>query len=191
MPNLGTILSSLWIRSLSLENMAGARPAEIQLDITRNKPIDDNLFSVELEEIKENSFNIHQKGDLLVFLNEENPQAKLLAHAKNDKLFNEGQDVEYLAQEIRYVLGGSETNSSLGRVIVLKKSWQSNPWVDVDEKDRPENWDNRIPHVVIPDGNVKAKDLGIWLKCLQAPEHYPFILAKEAGQFFTTKGCWC
>lgn len=190
-PNLGTILSSLWIRSLSLENMAGARPAEIQLDITRSKPIDDNLFSVELEAIKENSFNIHQKGDRLVFLNEENPQAKLMAHAKNDKLFNEGQDVEHLAQEIRYVLGGSETNSSLGRVIVLKKSWQSNPWVDVDEKDRPENWDNRIPHVVIPKGNVKVKELGIWLK-EKVSKHrntIRFILAKETMEpVFYDKG---
>jgi hypothetical protein len=180
-PNLGTILSSLWIRSLSLENMAGARPAEIQLDITRSKPIDDNLFSVELEAVKENSFNIHQKGDRLVFLNEENPQAKLMAHAKNDKLFNEGQDVEHLAQEIRYVLGGSETNSSLGRVIVLKKNWQSNPWSDVDEKDRPENWDNRIPHVVIPKGTVKIKELGVWLK-EKVSKHrntIRFILAKE------------
>lgn len=190
-PNLGTILSSLWIRSLSLENMAGARPAEIQLDITRSKPIDDNLFSVELEAIKENSFNIHQKGDRLVFLNEENPQAKLMAHAKNDKLFNEGQDVEHLAQEIRYVLGGSETNSSLGRVIVLKKNWQSNPWVDVDEKDRPENWDNRIPHVVIPKGNVKVKDLGMWLK-EKVSKHrntIRFILAKETMEpVFFDKG---
>lgn len=181
-PNLGTILSSLWIRSLSLENVAGARSAEIQLDITRSKPIDDNLFSVELETIKENSFNIHQKGDRLVFLNEENPQAKLMAHAKNDKLFNEGQDVEHLAQEIRYVLGGSESNSSLGRVIVLKKSWQSNPWVDVDEKDRPENWDNRIPHIVIPMGNMKVKELGIWLK-EKVSKHrntIRFILSKES-----------
>ncbi len=190
-PNLGTILSSLWIRSLSLENMAGARPAEIQLDITRSKPIDDNLFSVELEAIKENSFNIHQKGDRLVFLNEENPQAKLMAHAKNDKLFNEGQDVEHLAQEIRYVLGGSETNSSLGRVIVLKKSWQSNPWVDVDEKDRPENWDNRIPHVVIPKENVTVKELGIWLK-EKVSKHrntIRFILAKETMEpVFYDKG---
>ncbi len=190
-PNLGTILSSLWIRSLSLENMAGARPAEIQLDITRSKPIDDNLFSVELEAIKENSFNIHQKGDRLVFLNEENPQAKLMAHAKNDKLFNEGQDVEHLAQEIRYVLGGSETNSSLGRVIVLKKNWQSHPWVDVDEKDRPENWDNRIPYVVIPQGNVKVQDLGMWLK-EKVSKHrntIRFILAKETlGPVFYDKG---
>jgi len=181
-PNLGSILSSLWIRSLSLENIAGARPAEIQLDITRSKPVDDNLFSVELEAIKENSFNIHQKGDRLVFLNEENPQAKLMVHAKNDKLFNEGQDVEHLAQEIRYVLGGNESNSSLGRVIVLKRNWRSNPWVDVDEKDRPENWDNRIPHIVIPQGNVKARDLGFWLKekVSKYRNTIRFILAKES-----------
>ncbi len=162
--------------------MAGARPAEIQLDITRSKPLDDNLFSVELEAIKENSFNIHQKGDRLVFLNEENPQAKLIAHAKNNKLFNEGQDVEYLAQEIRYVLSGSESNSSLGRVIVLKSNWQRNPWVDLDEKDHPEKWDNRIPYIVIPKGDVKAKDLGIWLK-EKVSKHrntIRFILAKES-----------
>lgn len=181
-PNLGIILSSLWIRSLSLENMAGATPAKIQLDITRSKAIDDNLFSVELETIIENSFNIHQKGDCLVFLNEENPQAKLMAHAKNDKLFNEGQDIEHLAQEIRYVLGGSESNSSLGRVIVLKRNWQSNPWIDIEEKDRPENWDNRIPHIVIPRGNVKVKELGVWLK-EKISKHrntIRFILTKES-----------
>ncbi|MBN2415253.1 DUF499 domain-containing protein [bacterium] len=181
-PNLIAILSSLWLRSLSLEKMAGARPAEIQLDITKNKPIDDNLFAVELESIKENSFNIHQKGDRLVFLNEENPQAKLMAHAKNDKLFNEGQDVEHLAQEIRYVLGGSETSSTIGRVIVLKKNWQSDPWCDVNEKDHPENWDNRIPYIVIPKGSVKAKELGIWLreKVSKHRNTIRFILAKES-----------
>lgn len=181
-PNLATILSSLWIRSLSLENMSGARPSEIQLDITRNKPIDDNIFSVELEAIKENSFNIHQKGDRLVFLNEENPQAKLIAHAKNDKLFNEGQDLEHLANEIRYVLGGSESSSALGRVIVLRKNWQSKPWDDVDEKDRPENWDNRIPYIVIPKGNIKTKELGTWLKekITKYRNTIRFILAKES-----------
>lgn len=163
-PNLGAILSSLWLRSLSLENIAGARAAEIQLDITRDKRIDDNLFSVELEIIKDNSFNIHQKGDRIVFLNEENPQAKLLAHAKNDKLFNDGQDIEHLAQEIRYVLGGSEANSTVSRIVVLKKNWQRDPWGEVEEKDRPENWDNKIPHIVIPNGDVRSRDLGVWLK---------------------------
>lgn len=179
-PHLANILSSLWLRSLSLENIAGARPAEIQLDITRSKPIDDNLFSVELETIKGNSFNIHPKGDRLVFLNEENPQTKLLAHAKNDKLFNYGQDIEHLAQEIRYVLGGSEFNSTISRIVVLKKNWQLDPWSEVEEKDRPENWDNRIPHIVIPNGDVRSRDLGIWLKEKIAKNRNAirFILAK-------------
>lgn len=180
-PNLSAILSSLWIRSLSLENIAGARPAELQLDITKNHAIDDNLFSVELEVIKENSFNIHQKGDRLVFLNEENPQAKLIAHAKNDKLFNEGQDIEYLAQQIRYVLGGGENNNALGRVIVLRKNWMNSPWNDIDENDLPDRWDNRIPYILIPQGTVKSKDLGIWLKnnITKNRNTIRFILAKE------------
>jgi len=180
-PNLGSILSSLWLRSLSLENVAGARAGEIQLDITRDKPVDDNLFAVELEIIKENSFNIHQKGDRLVFLNEENPQAKLIAHAKNDRLFNEGQDLEQLAIEIRYVLGGNESVSSISRIVVLKKNWQRNPWSEVDEKDRPENWDNRIPYIVIPKGEIKARDLGIWLKdrVTKNRNTIRFILAKD------------
>jgi hypothetical protein len=180
-PNLGPIISSLWLRSLSLENITGARPYEIQLDITKGRAIDDNLFSVELETIKDNSFNIHQKGDRLVFLNEENPQAKLMAHAKNAKLFDSGQDIEHLATEIRYILGGSETNSSTSRVVVLKRQWQQSPWDEVEEKDRPENWDSRIPYIVIPKGDIKNKELGEWLK-----EHVPkhrntirFILAKD------------
>ncbi|MGE4478653.1 MAG: DUF499 domain-containing protein [Deferribacterales bacterium] len=181
-PHLSMILSSLWLRSLSLENIAGARPAEIQLDITKDKTIDDNLFSVELETIKENSFNIHQKGDRLVFLNEENPQAKLIAHAKNDKLFDEGQDIDYLAQEIRYVLGGSESNSSQGRVIILRKNWHGSPWSEVDEKDHPANWDTRIPYVIIPRGDVTQKDLGNWLKnhISKYRNTIRFILAKSS-----------
>ncbi len=187
-PDLENILSSLWLRSLSLENVAGAKPAEIQLDITRAKPVDDNRFSAELEIVKENSFNIHQKSGRLVFLNEENPQAKLMAHAKNDKLFKEGQDVDYLAQEIRYVIGGSETVSSNSRIIILKKNWQSNPWSEVEEKDRPENWDNKIPYLVVPRGNIKSKELGIWIKekLTKNRNAIRFILPKEGleGVFY-------
>ncbi|MFX7942084.1 hypothetical protein ABTK32_19450, partial [Acinetobacter baumannii] len=72
---------------MSLENHAGAEPSELQLDITERKAIDDNLFAAELAIIEDNSFNIHRQANRLVFKNEVNPQAKLLAHAKNDKLF--------------------------------------------------------------------------------------------------------
>ena len=41
-----------------LRGLAGAEPAELHVDITRSKPIDDNHFSAELSTIVENSFNI-------------------------------------------------------------------------------------------------------------------------------------
>ncbi|MCZ5740002.1 hypothetical protein O5290_26250 [Escherichia coli] len=55
-PHLEPILSALWLRSLSLENHAGAELSELQLDITECKAIDDNLFAAELAVIEDNSF---------------------------------------------------------------------------------------------------------------------------------------
>lgn len=162
-PHLEAILSSLWLRSLSIESMAGAEAHELQVDITRHKPIDDNQFQAEMALIEENSFNIHRKGNLLVFLNEENPQAKLMAHAKNDRLFENGEDQNHLADEIRYVLAGSGDASQRYRVLILKRSWNNDPWFDIEERDQPQNWDNRIPVIVIPSGNTSDAELGNWL----------------------------
>lgn len=163
-PHLEAILSALWLRSMSLDNHAGAEPTELQLDITESKAIDDNQFSAELALIEDNSFNIHRQANRLVFKNEVNPQAKLLAHSKNDKLFQQDEDVDHLAKEIRYVLVGEGAQSSLYRTIVLKKKWCSQPWAEVEEKDNPANWDNRVPVVVLPKSSVDNKDLGDWLK---------------------------
>lgn len=163
-PNLEAILSALWLRSLSLENTAGAEAHQLQIDISKNKAIDDNLFQAELALIEENSFNIHRKGNRLVFLNEENPQAKLMAHAKNDRLFENGEDIDHLADEIRYVLAGVEGGAQGFRVIVLKREWEKDPWSEIEEKDQPQNWDNRVPVVVVPTDNAKDGDFGKWLK---------------------------
>ena len=105
-PHLAEIVGALRLRSLAVGNMAGAEPATLQVDITRGKPIDDNGFQVELSTIVENSFNIHQDGTRLVFREAENPQAKLIASARNDKLFTDGADHEQLAKEVRYVISG-------------------------------------------------------------------------------------
>jgi len=80
------------------DRLAGAEPAELQIDITRNKPIDDNQFEAELSTIVDNSFNIHPVSGCLVFKHEENARSKLLAHAKNDKLFQHGEDIDHLAK---------------------------------------------------------------------------------------------
>ncbi len=163
-PHLAEIVGALWLRSLAIKN-AGAEPAEIQVDITRSKPIDDNAFQAELATIVENSFNIHPDGGRLVFREEENPQAKLMANARNDKLFIDGSDRVQLAREVRYTIGGGESAAKAFRVVVLGPNWTTEPWDGVDEGDLPAQWDERIPVLVVPEppDKVEAK-LGTWLR---------------------------
>ena len=164
-PHLQEIVGALWLRSIAVGNLAGAEPATLQADITRDKPVDDNAFQVELATIVENSFNIHQDGPRLVFREEENPQAKLMAYARNDKLFSDGSDLAHLAKEIRYVIGGTEEVAKTFRVIALSKSWLTAPWTALDESEQPERWDDRLPILVLPEepDNLDQR-LGRWIK---------------------------
>lgn len=182
-PHSADIISALWLRSLSVEKINGAEPSELQSDITRRKPIDDNTFAAEMALIRENSFNIHPVGNRLVFKEEENAEGKLLAHAKNDRLFGGKQDIEQLAAEVRYVIGGSEEVSRKFRVVALRKNWINDPWSELPESERPDRWDGRLTLVVLPEqiDNIEAV-LGIWLK-----QHLPqrrntlrFLLPKKA-----------
>ncbi|BDE70845.1 DUF499 domain-containing protein [Delftia lacustris] len=164
-PHLQEILGALWLRSIAVGNLAGADPATLQMDITRSKPVDGNAFQVELATIVENSFNIHQDGPRLVFREEENPRAKLMACARNDKLFTDGSDQVQLAKQVRYVIGGSDEVAKTFRVIALPKSWQNDPWTSLDETEQPERWDDRLPILVLPEEPEKIdQTLGHWLK---------------------------
>ncbi|MEI7731346.1 MAG: DUF499 domain-containing protein [Verrucomicrobiota bacterium] len=188
-PHAADIISALWLRSLGVEKINGAEPVELQCDITRAVPVDDNTFAAEMALIKENSFNIHTVGNRLVFKEEENAEGKLLAHARNDKLFEKGgpheaRDVERLASELRYVIGGAEEVSRTFRVVVLRKLWQTDPWSELPETERPDRWDGRLPLIVLPEypDNVEAV-LGGWLK-----QHLPqrrntlrFLLPKKTA----------
>lgn len=164
-PHLQEIVGSLWLRSIAVGNLAGAEPSTLQVDITRSKAVDDNAFQVELATIVENSFNIHQDGNRLVFREEENPRAKLMACARNDKLFADGSDQAQLAKQIRYVIGGTDEVAKTFRVIALPKSWQTDPWSTLDEAEQPERWDDRLPILVLPEepDNIDSR-LGRWLK---------------------------
>jgi hypothetical protein len=164
-PHLQEVVGALWLRSIAVGNLAGAEPATIQVDITRDKAIDENAFQVELATIVENSFNIHQEGQRLVFKEQENPRAKLMACARNDKLFTDGSDQAQLAKQIRYVISGTDEVAKTFRVIALPKSWQTEPWVTLDEAERPESWDERLPILVLPEepDNLHQR-LGRWLK---------------------------
>jgi hypothetical protein len=164
-PHLQEIVGALWLRSIAVGNLAGAEPATLQVDITRTKAVDDNAFQVELATIVENSFNIHQDGPRLVFKEEENPRAKLMACARNDKLFTDGSDQAQLAKQVRYVIGGTDQVAKTFRVIALPKAWQTDPWVSLVEAEQPERWDDRLPVLVLPEepDNIDQR-LGRWIK---------------------------
>ena len=49
-PHLQEILGALWLRSIAVGNLAGAEPATLQADITRDKAIDDNVPAAVLPE---------------------------------------------------------------------------------------------------------------------------------------------
>lgn len=164
-PHLQEVVSALWLRSIAVGNMAGADPATLQVDITRDKAVDDNAFQVELATVIENSFNIHQDGSRLVFREEENPRAKLMACARNDKLFTDGSDLAQLAKQLRYVISGTDEVAKNFRVIALPKSWQTDPWSALDEKEHPDQWDDRLPILVLPEEPENLnQSLGSWLK---------------------------
>ena len=164
-PHLQEIVGALWLRSIAVGNLAGAEPATLQADITRDKPVDDNALQVELATIVENSFNIHQRGPRLVFREEENPQAKLMACARNDRLFSDGSDLAQLAKEMRYVIGGTAEVAKTFRVIALPKPWLTDPWSALDEGEQPERWDDRLPILVLPEEVDNLNQcLGRWLK---------------------------
>ncbi|MBA7610672.1 hypothetical protein ES703_17884 [subsurface metagenome] len=184
-PHLEGIIGALWLRSLAESNLAGADMETLHVDITRSKPVDDNAFHVELSAITENSFNIHEDSNRYIFREEENPQAKLIASARNDKLFQEGEDVTHLSKEVRYVIGGSSDIASRFRVIVLPQYWTSEPWESIEESERPNNWDDRIPVLVLPETPAKVESiLGEWLRNnLQANRNaVRFLLPRDGSE---------
>lgn len=184
-PHLDEIMSALWLRSLAIEKIAGAEPATLQCDITRDKALDDNHYQVELQKIADHSFNIHEVGTRLVFLEPENQRAKLMSSARNDKLFTGGEDLTQLALESRYIIAGAGDTPNKFRVIALRGNWLKKPWDELDPTDHPDQWDERIPLLILPEepDTLHAR-LGEWLKA-----HVPrrrntvrFLVPKSGSQ---------
>ena len=122
LPHCEEIVSALWLRSLTLDKIVGADPAELQIDITRSKPIDDNQFQAELATIEENSFNIHRIGNRLVFKHDENLQARSSwPTPRTTSSSRTARTSSHLAKEIRSVISGPEHVSQNYRVVVLEE----------------------------------------------------------------------
>jgi hypothetical protein len=180
------VISSIWVRSLSTKQDAGATRNEVQLDITRNEQIDDNAFTAELANIVESSFNIHSIGSpeqRFCFKIPENPESKLKAWARNDRTFDPQsaavpgllavrRDQEYLKQVLNYVLKTPDgTSEPPSQPVVLDPNWEKAPWANVPQSDQPAGWTERGKPVlvVLPIAPKSINEvLGPWLA-----EHVP------------------
>ena len=88
-PHAQSVVSTLWVRSLSASHDAGGTRQEVQLDVTRETAVDDNAFIAELAEIVDSSFNIHEVGTTekrYCFKLPENPVSKVKASARTTAL---------------------------------------------------------------------------------------------------------
>lgn len=163
-PHAREVISSIWVRSLSATRDTGGTRNEVQLDITRARPVDDNAFTAELANIVENSFNIHEVGThekRFCFKLPENAESKLKAWAKNDRAFDSQaattpdllpvrRDQEYLRQVLNYLLKTPEgTSEPPSQPVVLDPNWEKVPWANVPHPDRPAGWTERGKPVLI------------------------------------------
>jgi hypothetical protein len=163
-PHMREVISSVWVRSLSTVQAGGATRREIQLDLTRTEPVDDNAFIAELSEIVENSFNIHESGShekKFAFRLPENPESKLKAWARNDNAFQPqtatapglmaiGRDQEFLSRFINSFFKPLDlARESPLQVIVLDGNWASAPWANIQQQELPANWTEKGKPVLI------------------------------------------
>ena len=154
-PHMREVISSIWVRSLSSVQAGGVTRREVQLDLTKMAPIDDNAFTAELAEIVDNSFNIHEVGQLekrYCFRLPENPESKLKAWARNDHAFDPqtatapgllaiGRDQEFLSKFINHYLKTPDQARELpSQVVVLDGNWASAPWANTQQQEQPAAW---------------------------------------------------
>lgn len=164
-PHAREIISAIWLRSIAPGQKAGATPSQLQVDITRDDPIDDNAFADELGQVQEHSFNIHRvaAGDVtLCFRVEENAESRLKSHARNDKLFENGKDIDFLRSYLKGFFAPMTSESDVS-VIVMGPDWQTDPWKGSDLRDRPENWEQPALIVLPEVPSDPHGTLGGWL----------------------------
>lgn len=191
-PNARPIITSIWMRTMSPARQRGAARQELQLDLTRDVVLDDNVFKAELSQLIDNSMNIHGGENLegrLRFELAENPKTRVKATARNDKLWRASagstaqvtypkRDLERLRKTLEHILR-PENKALPSRVIVLGEKWETDPWGDLDDpQDKPDGWSQPVLLVIpaaIPGGSQGvAQTLGPWL-AREVPKKRSFV----------------
>ena len=158
------MISDIWMHSLLHDSSSGINTPLLHLEITRDKPIDDNSFHVELASLIENSTHLlggDSSTSPVKFSLEENPGSKVRAFAKNENLWDRnavpvagqqvypGLDIKHIQKVLKSIFY-PETSEPPSKIVVLGPNWRTKPWDEVDENDKPQYWDRPVL-LVIPE----------------------------------------
>lgn len=172
------MVSTIWMYSMAPGNTRGVKTPLLQLSLSAGSKIDDNVFNQSLMHLVENSINIHSDSSNSKFWFEQtkNPNTEVRVTAKNDNLWsvnaNPGnpathpeKDILWLRKTIRNCFT-SQRREAPSQIIVLGPQWDTNPWEEVAEQERPSKW-TRPVLLVIPaafrDNQSRNSTLGKWL----------------------------
>ncbi len=125
------------------------------------------LLAISKQFSRQESHNIHFDNiggeRRYLFRDEENPRSKLLASARNNALFTDAKDKNYIRQVLKTDLSPASISTVI-QVIVLGPNWQTSPWSEVADFERPERWERPVL-LVLPVAPLDLHgDLGKWLK---------------------------
>ncbi len=122
-------LASLYVRSLNMGRQPGASREQIQADLSAAQKYDDGQFKDQWAQIIGESYNVHEKENRYYFDIPENAHTKLRAHAKNAKLFEQGQDIEKILSVLEWTYAPTNNaDRERFRWCILGRDWRLNPF---------------------------------------------------------------
>ena len=161
-PFMEKSLASLYIRSLNMAKAKGVSREQIQADISISNKIDDNVFKDQWAQIFDNSYNVHEKLGKYFFDIPENARTKVLAHARNAKLFENGQDLDKILGITEWAYNPkNSTDKGRFRFCILGKDWKTNPFIEGQFRGKlpSDIGDGQACYIFIPEslenGNLK------------------------------------
>ncbi len=124
-------LAALYIRSLNISKQKGVTREQIQADISSNSKFDDNQFKDQWALIFDNSYNVHEKHNRYFFDIPENARTKVLAHAKNGKYFEKGEDLDKILGITEWAYSPKNSvDKGRFRYCILGRNWKNSPFVE-------------------------------------------------------------
>ncbi|MBC7429623.1 MAG: hypothetical protein H7336_13480 [Bacteriovorax sp.] len=147
-------LAALYVRSLNMSKTKGISREQIQADVSISTKIDDNQFKDQWALIFDNSYNVHEKLGKYFFDIPENARTKVLAHARNSKLFENGQDLDKILGITEWAYSPKNSvDKGRFRFCILGKNWKSQPFAEGQFRGKvpSEIGEGQACYVFIPD----------------------------------------